>query len=136
MKDSQISCLTLFKEAKTEYDPKFPINYLPILFSRKNFRTSAIEKLMVFFVIKSISMKRRKYHKKDILKEFTEAKSKSDSNYEKNKLSKAQKILEKFGWRPSNGLGKNKQGITAALIIQKIDTRTAVITTPTICNFA
>merc|ERR1711933_674477 len=46
-------------------------------------------------------------------------------------LKTAQKIMEKFGWRKGNGLGKNEQGITAALIVQKIDSRTAIITTAT-----
>merc|ERR1711918_321415 len=50
-------------------------------------------------------------------------------------LFKAQKMLEKFGWRPGNGLGKEKQGITAALFVQKVDFRTAVIRTCTAdCN--
>jgi len=56
-------------------------------------------------------------------------------NYLKNKrikdnlsgLNVAQRIMEKFGWRPGSGLGKNKQGMTAALIVQKVDFRTAII---------
>ena len=38
-------------------------------------------------------------------------------------------MMEKLGWRPGEGLGKNKQGMNAALTVTKVDSRTAVITT-------
>merc|ERR1719235_227859 len=38
-------------------------------------------------------------------------------------------MMEKLGWQPGTGLGKNKQGITAALSVRKTATHTAVITT-------
>merc|ERR1711959_679806 len=47
----------------------------------------------------------------------------ASSNTNFGGLLAAQNILEKFGWKPGTGLGKNKQGMTAALTVQKIDAR-------------
>lgn len=42
-------------------------------------------------------------------------------------MTLAQKMLEKFGWREGEGLGKERQGMATPLIAQKTDRRSAVI---------
>lgn len=42
-------------------------------------------------------------------------------------MNLAQKMLEKFGWKEGEGLGKERQGIATPLIAQKTDNRSAVI---------
>lgn len=42
-------------------------------------------------------------------------------------MSLAQRMLEKFGWREGEGLGKARQGMATPLIAQKTDKRSAVI---------
>ncbi|KJP86910.1 hypothetical protein AK88_03419 [Plasmodium fragile] len=39
----------------------------------------------------------------------------------------ATRMMEKMGWKKGEGLGKDKQGITAPLILQKVDKRSGVI---------
>jgi hypothetical protein len=127
------SCLTIFKGATAEYDPIFPSDYLLISLARRNSRSSVIEKLSTSAVTKiSSNIEKNNDRSENCNKEFLDSfefKIKCD---EQNKLIKAQKIMEKFGWRPGNGLGKKEQGITAALVVQKLDFRTAVIKNPTI----
>eukprot|EP00887_Chlorella_sp_A99_P002204 scaffold21.g2204.t1 len=42
-------------------------------------------------------------------------------------MTLAQKMLEKMGWREGEGLGRNRQGIAAPLVLQKTDVRSGVI---------
>lgn len=42
-------------------------------------------------------------------------------------MNLAQKMLEKYGWKEGEGLGKERQGIATPLIAQKTDKRSAVI---------
>ncbi|PSC68931.1 DNA-damage-repair toleration chloroplastic-like [Micractinium conductrix] len=42
-------------------------------------------------------------------------------------MSLAQKLMEKMGWKAGEGLGRNRQGMAAPLIMQKTDVRTGVI---------
>lgn len=42
-------------------------------------------------------------------------------------MSLAQRMLERFGWREGEGLGKARQGMATPLIAQKTDKRSAVI---------
>lgn len=53
-------------------------------------------------------------------------------NYYKMKETKPKKdfatrMMEKMGWKQGEGLGRDKQGIKAPLILQKVDNRTGVI---------
>ena len=42
-------------------------------------------------------------------------------------LDQIQKMLEKMGWRTGQGLGRNQQGMSTPLVMQKTDLRTGVI---------
>lgn len=42
-------------------------------------------------------------------------------------MNLAQKMLEKFGWREGEGLGKERQGMAAPLVAQKTNKHSAVI---------
>lgn len=42
-------------------------------------------------------------------------------------MTLAQKMLEKMGWKEGDGLGRNRQGISTPLVMQKTDKHTAVI---------
>lgn len=61
---------------------------------------------------------KRSEHKIIDFNKMEEAKPKKDF---------ATRMMEKMGWRKGEGLGREKQGITAPLILQKVDKRTGVI---------
>ena len=45
-------------------------------------------------------------------------------------MTLAQKMLEKMGWKKGEGLGKTKQGIPTALVVEKTDTRSGRVILP------
>jgi len=75
-------------------------------------------------------IKQRERNKEDLErreKEIKQARDHDKIHEEKKSNSFSQKLLKKMGWKEGEGLGKEKQGITAPLIAQKTDAKTARI---------
>lgn len=51
-------------------------------------------------------------------------------------MSLAQKMLEKMGWKEGEGLGRNRQGIAAPLVAQKVGKNAGVVTQADLRSFA
>lgn len=49
-------------------------------------------------------------------------------------LKVAHRIMERFGWKPGSGLGKNEQGITTAPTVYKLDEHSSVVITKSRSN--
>jgi hypothetical protein len=132
---------TLFLASDTEYDPIFPSNYMKILRSRAHFLRIAVEEAerqtLIIEEKKKIELiEQRRCEVEDrpfclSSSSYLSAVNSQSAILKGNRggLIAAQKMMEKIGWRPGTGLGKNKQGMTAALTVRKVDARTAVITT-------
>jgi hypothetical protein len=112
----------VFRGSESEYDPVFPNIYSIVLTARRNSTVSAKIK------DSEVRLKTNNLKTGIITKEHRlSVPHTSTTKHHVSGLRAAQNNMEKFGWKPGNGLGKNKQGITNPLYVRKNDDKTAEI---------
>merc|ERR1711904_564101 len=109
---------TLSDRSDVEYNPMNPNGHYLVLQAKQSFS------LIAKYRIKK--EKKRQGFTKNC--ENRSAFKDSFKEHGQKGVNHARKIMERLGWRPGFGLGKNKQGITAALVVHKVDPRIAIIT--------
>merc|ERR1719379_262351 len=115
---------TLFRGSESEYDPVFPNIYSTVLTARRNSTVSAKIKAKSSQENSNqeseVRLKTNNLKTGIIIKEYRlSVPHTSTTKHYVSGLRAAQNNMEKFGWKPGNGLGKNEQGITNALYVRK-----------------
>lgn len=104
------------------YDPLVPNNYEKILEEKEKVR------LLEDREIERLELERLAKQKQETAERELVA---AEAVPEKG-MTLAQKMLEKMGWKKGQGLGKNKQGISEALKVEKTDVKSGRIVQPSI----
>eukprot|EP00210_Caulerpa_lentillifera_P004821 g4603.t1 len=135
---------SLFGEIEDEYDPAKPNDYEEVMRARERKKQEAEmeaerqEQLKRELEEKERIEKERRErsreeranspaHDTGLISGTTPSAPDVGSSCEGKGMNLAQKMLEKFGWKEGEGLGKERQGIATPLIAQKTDNRSAVI---------
>lgn len=130
------------------YDPAKPNDYIEIRKQRENARRAAeeeaekMERMKELEALEKLEAQRQgidasgkrtmelsvdgdqAYKRRaGIPMESTDVPESSEAPESVKGMTLAQKMMEKMGWKAGEGLGKNKQGISSALTIEKTDVR-------------
>lgn len=103
------------------YDPSKPNDYEHILKNKERMRQE-----------KEIELDRLKRKRMEKEKPKEEVPVMVEQKKPEKGMTLAQKMLEKMGWKKGEGLGKMKQGISAALEVEKTDARSGRVIMPAV----
>ena len=101
------------------YDPSKPNDYEQIIREKERMRLEKEAELDI--------LKRKRMEEKKKAKPLAVA---VEHPKGEKGMTLAQKMLEKMGWKKGEGLGKMKQGISTALVVEKTDARSGRVISP------
>lgn len=104
------------------YDPLVPNNYEKILEEKERARLIEEKEIERLELERLAKQKQKTAEREHVAAEPVPEKG----------MTLAQKMLEKMGWKKGQGLGKNKQGISEALTVEKTDVKSGRIVEPSI----
>lgn len=102
------------------YDPLVPNNYEKILEEKEQMRLLEDKEIERLELERLVKKKQKTAEQEQVAAEPVPEKG----------MTLAQKMLEKMGWKKGQGLGKNKQGISEALKVEKTDVKSGRIVEP------